>query len=118
MCLQGSHLKSYRGYAMKNFMNAMYAFNIILQAFWSLLFPIGAGVLIGWLLTEKCGMKSYVFVILIVLGALTGIYTLAALPITSAFIMVVVSVALTLISGLIPANAAAKKDPVIALRTE
>jgi len=25
---------------------------------------------------------------------------------------------LTLISGLIPANAAAKKDPVIALRTE
>jgi putative ABC transport system permease protein len=53
-----------------------------------------------------------------ILGALTGIYTLASLPITSAFIMVVVSVALTLISGLIPANAAAKKDPVIALRTE
>ncbi len=52
------------------------------------------------------------------LGALTGIATLASLPITSAAIMVVISVCLTLISGLIPAQAAAKKDPVVALRTE
>lgn len=53
-----------------------------------------------------------------ILGALTGLTALAALPITSALIMVAVSVGLTLISGLIPARAAAKKDPVIALRTE
>ncbi len=53
-----------------------------------------------------------------VLGAATGLTTLASLPVSSAAIMVVVSVALTLISGLIPANAAAKKDPVVALRTE
>lgn len=53
-----------------------------------------------------------------ILGVLTGIKTLASLPVSSAFIMVCVSVALTLISGLIPARAAAKKDPVIALRTE
>ena len=53
-----------------------------------------------------------------ILGALTGIATLASLPILSALIMVVVSIVLTLISGLIPAAAAAKKDPVIALRTE
>ncbi len=52
------------------------------------------------------------------LGSLTGIATLASLPIGSAITMVVVSVVLTLISGLIPAKAAAKKDPVIALRTE
>ncbi|MBQ7923774.1 MAG: ABC transporter ATP-binding protein/permease [Clostridia bacterium] len=53
-----------------------------------------------------------------ILGTLTGIATLASLPILTAFIMVCVSVGLTLISGLIPAGAAAKKDPVIALRTE
>ena len=53
-----------------------------------------------------------------ILAALTGIATLATLPITSAIAMVVISVILTLISGLIPANAAAKKDPVVALRTE
>ncbi|MDE6273764.1 MAG: ABC transporter permease, partial [Clostridiales bacterium] len=57
-------------------------------------------------------------VINIVLFSLTGISGIAALPVLTAFIMVIVSVALTLISGLIPASAAAKKDPVIALRTE
>lgn len=58
------------------------------------------------------------FIVNAILGALTGIANLAALPFTSAFVMVVVSVVLTLISGLIPASAAARKDPVIALRTE
>lgn len=53
-----------------------------------------------------------------ILSSLTGIATLAALPIASAAIMVVISIVLTLISGLIPASAAAKKDPVVALRTE
>lgn len=50
--------------------------------------------------------------------SLTGIAGIAALPFTTALIMVLVSVVLTLISGLIPAQSAAKKDPVIALRTE
>ena len=61
---------------MKKFMNAMYALNIILQSFWSLLFPIGVGVLIGWLLTEKCGMGNYVFVILILLGVFVGLISM------------------------------------------
>ncbi|MCD8286692.1 MAG: ABC transporter ATP-binding protein/permease [Clostridia bacterium] len=47
-----------------------------------------------------------------------GIYTLCALPWWEALIMICVSFILTLISGLIPASAAAKKDPVVALRTE
>ncbi len=57
-------------------------------------------------------------VISLILQNLTGIAGIASLPITTALIMVCVSVALTLISGLIPAQSAAKKDPVIALRTE
>ena len=50
--------------------------------------------------------------------SLAGISGIASLPVTSALIMVCISIALTLISGLIPASAAAKKDPVVALRTE
>ena len=57
-------------------------------------------------------------VISLVLESLTGIGGIASLPALTAFIMVCVSVVLTLISGLIPAQSAAKKDPVIALRTE
>ncbi len=53
-----------------------------------------------------------------IIFSLSGISGIASLPILTAGIMVLISVALTLISGLIPASAAAKKDPVIALRTE
>ncbi|MDE6104362.1 MAG: ABC transporter ATP-binding protein/permease [Clostridia bacterium] len=57
-------------------------------------------------------------IINLVVASLAPITTLAALPWWQAIIMVAVSVVLTLISGLIPAAAAAKKDPVVALRTE
>ena len=61
---------------MKNFMHAMYSMNIILQAFWSLLLPIGAAVLFGWLLTKRGGLDDYVFVILIVLGVFSGLVSM------------------------------------------
>ena len=55
----------------------------------------------------------------IILYSLTGLANLkAVLSPIAALILVLISVALTLISGLIPARSAAKKDPVIALRTE
>ena len=58
------------------------------------------------------------FAVNAILSSLTGIPALAILKASAAGIMVLVSVTLTLISGLIPAQAAAKKDPVVALRTE
>jgi putative ABC transport system permease protein len=45
-------------------------------------------------------------------------FNVCALPASQAFIMIGVSVLLTLISGLFPARSAARKDPVVALRTE
>lgn len=53
-----------------------------------------------------------------IIYSLTQIGGIAALSPVSAIVMVLISVVLTLISGLIPASAAAKKDPVIALRSE
>lgn len=38
--------------------------------------------------------------------------------ITAAVILIILSIILTLIGGIIPARAASKKNPVIALRTE
>ena len=54
----------------------------------------------------------------ITIQSLAGIAGIAALPFTTALLMVAISIVLTLISGLIPAQSAAKKDPFIALRTE
>ena len=42
----------------------------------------------------------------------------AKLPWTSALILIAISIVITIIGGLIPSRKAAKKDPVIALRTE
>lgn len=54
----------------------------------------------------------------IILKAFTGIGTLATLPIAGGIILILISMALTFVAGLLPANVASKKDPVIALRTE
>jgi len=49
----------------------------------------------------------------------TGIEGLrAALPVQGAVVLVAISTLLTMVSGLIPSRMAAKKDPVVALRTE
>lgn len=53
-----------------------------------------------------------------IVGSITMVSSIAALPWTTALIMIGISVVLTLISGVFPARAAAKKDPVVALRTE
>ena len=54
----------------------------------------------------------------IILHHLTGINNLnAILPVPVAITLVLISVLLTMLSGLIPSRSAAKKDPVIALRT-
>ena len=58
-------------------------------------------------------------VVNIILFALTDIASLKAiLPLEIAVALVIVSVLLTLFSGIIPSRSAAKKDPVVALRTE
>ena len=55
----------------------------------------------------------------LILNHLTGIPNLRAyLPIETAIVLIIISVLLTLISGIIPSRSAAKKDPVVALRTE
>ena len=54
----------------------------------------------------------------IILKNVTGIAGLAILPPAGAVILVAISMILTLIAGIIPSRMAAKKDPVVALRTE
>ncbi len=57
-------------------------------------------------------------VVNLILTPIIGYSGIAALPVTDAIVLVLLSIGLTLISGLVPASSAAKKDPVIALRTE
>ncbi len=54
----------------------------------------------------------------IIIKALTDIANVAKLPVGGAVILVIISVVLTVIAGFVPSKIAAKKDPVIALRSE
>lgn len=74
-------------------------------------FSAGAlGVLITYLLCIPINL---------ILHAVTGIGNLnAILPLSVALVLIGISVLLTLFAGIIPSRSAAKKDPVVALRTE
>ena len=54
----------------------------------------------------------------LIINALAGIANVASLPLIGGIALVIVSVALTIVAGIIPSNMASKKDPVIALRSE
>ena len=54
----------------------------------------------------------------LILGNLTGIPDIAALPPLAGLALVAISMLLTLIAGIIPSRIASRKDPVVALRTE
>lgn len=54
----------------------------------------------------------------LIIEEITDISGLSALPPIAGLILVAISVILTLIAGLMPSGYAAKKDPVVALRTE
>ena len=58
------------------------------------------------------------YVASVIVEHLTAVPNIALLPWEQAVLLVVLSVVLTSISGIIPASSAAKKDPVVALRTE
>lgn len=53
-----------------------------------------------------------------IIGHITDVPMKAAIPTVGAVILVIISMILTLIAGLFPSRVAAKKDPVVALRTE
>ncbi len=78
----------------------------------TLIVGFGAGV-IGILVS-----LILVVIMNIIIDSLTGLANLAYLPLKGAVILVIISMVLTFIAGLIPSSMAAKKDPVVALRTE
>ena len=75
------------------------------------------GCIAGWL---GIGVSLLLLIpINSVIAQLSGMEGLTAqLPVSSAAILIVISIVITIVGGLLPAKKAAKKDPVAALRTE
>ena len=79
----------------------------------TLIVGLGAGVVgIGVSLLLTIPINA----ILLYFTGLTGLK--AILPVSGAIVLILISAILTLVAGIIPSRSAAKKDPVVALRTE
>ena len=53
-----------------------------------------------------------------IIEQVAGVANMAGVPPVAGFVLIIISVLLTLVGGIIPSRMAAKKDPVTALRTE
>lgn len=73
----------------------------------------GAAGLLGILITLLLNIP-----INLIIKNLSGLANVAALPFGGAVILILISVILTVIAGFIPSKLAAKRDPVVALRSE
>lgn len=60
----------------KKLVNALYIFNIISQAIFTLAIPIALGFGISWLFVSYLSAPGWIYAVLITLGALSGFYSM------------------------------------------
>ena len=61
---------------MRGAYSAIYIVNVVFQSVITLLMHIGGGLLLAWLLVEKCGLPSWLYAITILVGVITGFFSM------------------------------------------
>lgn len=54
----------------------LYVVNVIFQSIVTLLMHIGGGLLLSWLLVEKCGLPSWLYALIIIIAVFSGIISM------------------------------------------
>ena len=60
----------------KKLVSSLYVINIISQAIFTMLIPIGLGVFVCYLLTTYASVDAWIFAVVIPLGAISGIFSM------------------------------------------
>ena len=60
----------------KKIFNASYLINVLFQAFFNLLFPLALAFGVGWLLTAKLALPSWIYVPLLLAGLAIGLISM------------------------------------------
>lgn len=60
----------------KRLVNVLHMMNMIFQAFYTLLLPVGIAALISYLLTSNGLVDSWIWALLLTLGFLAGLYSM------------------------------------------
>ncbi|MBE6537149.1 MAG: AtpZ/AtpI family protein [Ruminococcaceae bacterium] len=61
----------------------LYVLNIVLQALISLLSPIAVMFLLAWLLVTKLAVGTWIYVVLIMIGVFSGLYSMVVFIISA-----------------------------------
>ena len=56
--------------------SSFYVINIVFQSIFTLLWHIGAGLLVGWLFVRFVGTETWIYVPLIIAGVFTGLFSM------------------------------------------
>ncbi len=67
----------------KNFVSAIYVFNIVMQSLFTLLTPAALGFLVCWLLVSKAGAPSWIYAIFLPLGIIVGFFSMIKFAISA-----------------------------------
>ena len=59
-----------------NWVSPLYVMNIVVQAFFDLVVPIGLGYGIGYLLETRAGAGGWVYALFMILGVFIGLFTM------------------------------------------
>lgn len=60
----------------KKLYNVLYIINIVLQGFWCLVFPLGIGFGIAWLLVEYADLPRWIFAVGMTFGVFVGLVSM------------------------------------------
>ena len=63
--------------------SAIYVVNIIIQSIFTLLMHIGAGLLLSWILVDKCGLPPWIYAVLITITTLLGLFSMMKFILTA-----------------------------------
>lgn len=61
---------------MKGVYSALYIANIVFQSIFTLLFHIGIGLLLSWLLVDKCGLPAWIYAVIIIIAVISGLMSM------------------------------------------
>lgn len=61
---------------MRRTYSIIYVINIVSQSIFTILIHIGLSLLFSWLLVEKCGAPTWIYVFVVLVGVLTGLISM------------------------------------------
>ena len=70
------YVRAWHGGTVKDKYSSFYVINIVFQSIFTLLWHIGAGLLVGWIFIRFFSAETWVYVPLIIAGVFTGLFSM------------------------------------------